>query len=69
MNDLLSRIGSLVDNDGTTHLADYTYVGLGRIVAARSPQPGTELTYIKLAGEPNGRRRGSIHRAGTGSAG
>ena len=54
MHDLLSRISSLIDNDGTTHLADYTYVGLDRIVAARSPQPGTELTYIKLVGEPNG---------------
>ena len=54
MDDLLSRIGSLVDNDGTTHLADYTYVGLNRIVVARSLQPGTELTYIKLAEEPNG---------------
>jgi YD repeat-containing protein len=54
ISDLLSRIGSLIDNDRTTHLADYAYVGMDRIVAARSPQPGTELTYIKLAGEPNG---------------
>jgi YD repeat-containing protein len=54
VNDLLSRIGSLIDNDGTTHLADYTYVGLNRIVVAASAQPGTELTYIKLSGEPNG---------------
>ena len=53
-NDLLSRIGSLIDNDGTTILAGYTYVGLNRIVAAASAQPGTELTYIKLSGEPNG---------------
>ena len=53
-NDLLSRIGSLIDNDGTTILAGYTYVGLDRIVVAASAQPGTELTYIKLAGEPNG---------------
>jgi len=53
-NDLLSRIGSLIDNDGTTILAGYTYVGLNRIVVAASAQPGTELTYIKLAGEPNG---------------
>jgi RHS repeat-associated protein len=54
MNDLLSRIGSLIDNDGTTHLVDYTYVGANRTVVASSPQPGTELTYIKLTGEPNG---------------
>ena len=45
---------SLFHNDGTTHLADYTYIGLDRIVAAGAALPGTELTYIKLSGEPNG---------------
>ena len=54
MNDLLSRIESLLDNDGTTQLAVYTRVGVDRTVQVSSPQPGTELTYIKLAGEPNG---------------
>jgi RHS repeat-associated protein len=53
-NDLLSRVGSLLDNDGVTHLADYTYVGVERIVQASSPQPGVMLTYIKQASEPVG---------------
>lgn len=51
-NDLLSRIGSIIDNDGTTHLADYTYVGLNQIVQVASPQPDTMLTYIQQEGEP-----------------
>jgi hypothetical protein len=37
-NDLLSRIQSLIDDDGT-HLADYTYLGLNQIVQVESPQP------------------------------
>jgi RHS repeat-associated protein len=51
-NDLLSRIGSLIDNDGITHLADYTYVGLSDIAQVNSSQPGTMLTYIQQAGAP-----------------
>jgi len=46
-NDLLSRIGSLIDNDGSTHLADYTYVGLNRVAQVASPQPNTMLSYIQ----------------------
>ena len=37
-NDLLSRVGSLIDDD-STHLADYTYLGLNQIVQVSSPQP------------------------------
>ena len=51
-NDLLSRIGSLIDNDGTTHLGDYTYVGLNQIVQMVSAQPSTQLTYIQQSGSP-----------------
>src|SRR5436190_1300143 len=29
MNDAASRIASYIDNDGTTHLADYSYLGHG----------------------------------------
>ena len=36
--DRLSRVESLVDDD-TTHLADYTYLGLGGIVRVDSPEP------------------------------
>jgi YD repeat-containing protein len=54
-NDLLSRIASLIDNNGTTHLVDYTYVGLDRIVVAdSSSEPNTELTYIKQGSEGTG---------------
>ena len=52
MNDQLSRISSLIDSDGTSHLADYTYVGLNRIVQVNSVQPGTALTYIQQGGSP-----------------
>ena len=54
-NDLLSRVGSLIDNNGTTHLADYTYLGLERIVQdSYTTEPAVELTYIKQPGESNG---------------
>jgi len=48
-NDLLSRVGALLDNDDSTSLAAYTYVGLGRIAQAASAVPGTALTYIQLS--------------------
>ena len=54
MNDLLSRVKSLIDADGTTHLADYTYMGLNPIAQVSAAQPGTELTYIKQGSEPVG---------------
>lgn len=38
MNDRLSRIESLIDNDGT-RLADYTRLGIDRTVEVTSPQP------------------------------
>jgi hypothetical protein len=38
MNDVLSRLASLIDDDAT-HLADYTYLGLNQIVQVDSPQP------------------------------
>lgn len=44
--DLLSRVSSLIDDDGSTPLADYTYLGLGGIVEVNFPPPGTRLTYI-----------------------
>ena len=35
MNDALSRIGSIIDDDaGSTHLADYSYLGLGPVSRA-----------------------------------
>lgn len=32
VNDVLSRVESLIDDDGTTHLVDYEYLGLGSVV-------------------------------------
>jgi len=47
MNDLLSRVGAIIDDDGISRLAAYTYIGLKRIAQVNSPQPGTMLTYIQ----------------------
>jgi len=41
--DALSRVGSLIDDDGTTHLADYAYLGRNGFVRVDCPQP--ELRY------------------------
>ena len=38
-NDALSRVGSLLDNDASTHLTDYSYLGLGGFVQADYTQP------------------------------
>ena len=54
MNNELSRIHSLIDSDGTTHLADYTYLGRDRTVQVDFPQPGAKFTYIKQGSEGNG---------------
>lgn len=48
----ISRISYLADdNSGSvgTHLEDYSYLGLGRIVKRAHPEPGVDLTYIKQA--------------------
>ena len=50
MNDVLSRIGSLIDNDGTTQLSDYSYVGLGAFVVADYTEPDVQYTLVDLAG-------------------
>ena len=49
-NDALSRIGSLIDNDGVTHLADYSYLGMAGIIQQNEPQPGLTYTLIGIAG-------------------
>lgn len=54
LNDQLSRIGSLIDNTTSIHLADYTYVGLADVAQVTSPEPGIALTYIKQGAEPVG---------------
>jgi len=49
-NDGASRIGSLIDNDGTTHLADYSYLGVGVIVIDDYSQPQTKYTLADING-------------------
>jgi RHS repeat-associated protein len=50
MDDALSRIASLIDNDGTTHLADYTRLGLNAFVQQDSAQPQITWSLINGAG-------------------
>ena len=42
-DDALSRVASLIDNDGSTHLVDYSYLGGGSFVKADYPEP--DLRY------------------------
>jgi RHS repeat-associated protein len=50
IDDALSRICSLIDNDGTTHLAEYLFVGLGGYVAVDYTQPDVKYTLVNLSG-------------------
>ncbi|OYV88660.1 MAG: hypothetical protein B7Z73_08090, partial [Planctomycetia bacterium 21-64-5] len=50
MDDALSRVASLIDNDGTTHLADYTRVGLNTFVELAYPQASTNWSLINGTG-------------------
>ncbi len=43
MNDKLNRIASLIDDDGSTHLADYKYLGLGGIVHVDYTEPKVKM--------------------------
>jgi len=48
----ISRLSSISDSTGT--LVSYSYLGLSTVVIESYPQPGVELTYVKLSGESNG---------------
>ncbi|MEZ5951680.1 MAG: hypothetical protein R3C12_21200 [Planctomycetaceae bacterium] len=62
MDDAASRVASLIDDDGTTHLVDYSYLGRGGsaqsvdapfgrgFVIADSPQPEVPWTMMDLTG-------------------
>ncbi len=52
LNDRLSRLGSL--KDGATTLEAYSYLGHGTVVERLHPQPGVDLSYVKLAAESVG---------------
>ena len=48
--DAASRVASLIDNDGSTHLVDYSYLGLSNTVLATSPQASLQYTLVGTAG-------------------
>jgi RHS repeat-associated protein len=48
----ISRLSSI--SDGSTTLESYAYLGLNTVVRRAHPEPGVDLTYIKLSGESNG---------------
>jgi len=50
MDDALSRVASLIDADGVTHLVDYTRIGHDTFVQAASPQPQIAWSLINGAG-------------------
>jgi RHS repeat-associated protein len=52
VDNTISRLTSISDSTGT--LEALSYLGLSTVVIRSQPQPGTELTYVKLTGEPNG---------------
>ena len=52
VDDRISRLTSITD--GPTTLETLSYLGLETVVIRSQPQPGTELTYVKLTGESNG---------------
>ncbi|AGA25728.1 RHS repeat-associated core domain-containing protein [Singulisphaera acidiphila] len=58
MDDYISRIGYLADDNGSggvgIHLEDYKYLGLNTVVSRSRPEPGVSLSYIKRTGESNG---------------
>src|SRR5205809_603247 len=61
MADLLSRISSLIDDDGTTHLTDYSRLGLGTPVITDYTQPDVMYTLVGTAGG-NDPDTGDIYR-------
>jgi YD repeat-containing protein len=48
--DKLSRVDTIKDNDGTTVLAAYTYLGLDRIVTEDFQEPDVRLDYTSTSG-------------------
>src|SRR5205823_4770809 len=48
--DAASRAASIIDNDGTTHLGDYMYLGAGGIVVVAMPEPRIQCSLIGTAG-------------------
>ena len=49
-SDRLSRVASYIDDDGTSHIVDYTYLGAGSFVEGDRPQPQMKWTLVDLSG-------------------
>lgn len=67
MDDVRSRVAGLLD--GSLHLADYLYLGVGTIVEAASPEPGTKLTYLQQSGDSSANTDGGDQYTGFDRAG
>ena len=62
MADVLSRVAALIDSDGgATHLADYSYLGLGTFVEVDYTEPDIKYTLVGTAGG-NDPDTGDIYR-------
>ena len=48
--DAASRLAALLDDDGSTHLADYSYLGRGMFVETDYAQPDVKYTLVGTAG-------------------
>lgn len=68
LDDSISRLSYLADDNGSggigTHLEEYSYLGLGTIVRAARPEPGTELTYIASSNGDAGDKYAGLDRFG-----
>ena len=60
-SDRLSRVESYIDNDGTSHIIDYTFLGAGTFVESDRPQPSLKWSILTDQGgtDPN---TGDIYR-------
>ncbi|MDB5337519.1 MAG: hypothetical protein JWN70_3138 [Planctomycetaceae bacterium] len=61
INDSSSRVAGLVDDDGTTHLVDYSYLGQQTFVVTDYAEPQTQYTLIGTEGG-NDPDTGDIYR-------
>jgi hypothetical protein len=50
IDDAASSITSIIDNDGITHLVDYSFLGLSGIIQVNETQPGLVYTLLGLIG-------------------
>ncbi len=50
-DDALSRVASLIDDDGSTHLVDYSYLGRNKFVKTDYPEPDLRYDLAMGAGD------------------